>query len=53
MAENLPNLVKKTVVQIQEVKKKKKKGTLQVKIPEEHKFRNPQQNTSMSNSTTH
>ena len=25
MAENLPNLVKKTVVQIQEVKKKKKK----------------------------
>ena len=27
MAENLPNLVKKTVVQIQEVKKKKKKIT--------------------------
>ena len=49
MAENLPNLVKKTVVQIQEVKKKKRK--LQVKIPEKHKFRNPQQTTSMPNST--
>lgn len=51
MAENLPNLVKKTVVQIQEVKKKKKRK-LQVKIPEKHKFRNPQQTTSMPNSTT-
>ena len=51
MAENLPNLAKKTVVQIQEAKKKKKRK-LQVKIPEEHKFRNPHQNTSMPNSTT-
>ena len=51
MAENLPNLAKKTVVQIQEAKKKKRK--LQVKIPEEYKFRNPHQNTSMPNSTTH
>ena len=36
-----------------ESKKKKKERKLQASIPDEHRYKNPQQNTSKQNPTAH